>query len=479
MEITVNNINELNAILKIKISPADYEPRVNKSFNKIRKTANIKGFRIGMAPIGMIKKMYGKGILMEEINKILPEALNKYMNENRLNILGEPIPSIHEKTNFDLENDAQTDFEFNFDLGLPPKIDISLDILKDIPKYKIVVNEELVNKQVNNYQQQSGNYIVVEEIQDKCLVNVDFSEVDEEFNHKENGFFKENASVLFNYIKDEEIKAQFLGKKLEDKLFIDIKKAFPNETDLAGMLGLKKEEIADLGNLFSVTINKIQLFVDAELGKELYDKIFPSDNIETEEGFRQKIKSIYEKSFSKEAEYKLFLDAKDRFMQENVELPIDFLKRWLMLANEDKKVTKEQLDKEFPYIEQDFKWKLIKESYIKKHNLFVDESDALEIAKEFLGYELSQYGIAIDQFPAEQLEKFAKEKLENKEKPEEKTRIYERASEQKFTNYLVNNINFETKEISLDDFNKMFEKVELPVENTQLPENQEILIDNQ
>jgi len=461
MDITLNNINELNAILKIKLHKEDYEPKVTKSLNKFRKTANIKGFRIGMAPIGMIKKMYGKGVMVEEINRLVSENLYKYITDSKIDILGEPIPSINEKSDVDFDNDEQTEFQFNFDLGLMPKINTNLEFLNDIPKYKIIVNEDLINKQVESYQYNFGQYIEYETIEDKCLVNSDLLEVDETTNEKENGLFKENASMLVEYIKDEEIKQHFQGKKVGDVLFVDIKKAYPNETDLAGMLGLKKEELQNVGSFFKVTINKIQKFVPSELNQELFDKAFGVNNITSEEQLRQKIKENYEKNFVKETEFKLLLDAKEKFLNSNIELPAEFLKRWLMIANQDKKITEEQLDKEFPQIEKDIKWTLVKNSFIKSFDIKVTEEDALETSKEILGYELTQYGITLDQFPAEQFETFAKERLNNKEKPEERNRIFERAAEQKFTRFLINKVNFEEKEVSIDEFQKFFEKDEV------------------
>jgi trigger factor len=457
MEINLKNTDELNAILKIKIGKEDYETNVEKKLKEHRKKANMPGFRPGMMPIGLIKKMYGKHILADEINKILSEAMYKYITDNKLNILGEPLPSEEEQSKIDFETD--TEFEFNLDLGFAPKVSFDVNILKDVPNYKIITDDELINKQVENLTKRFGKHVPQEISDENSLLYVFAQELDTDGNIKEGGVIKEEASILTKIIKDEEIKKQFVGKKIDDEIVFDLKKAFPNDNEISGMLNIDKEKIADINSHFKFTINKVNQFVPSETNQEFFDAAFGKDKITSEEEMRTKIKEQFEKNFALETNYKLSLDIKEKLIEEvKFDLPSGFLKRWLKSTDRENKITDEQLENEFPHFEADLKWKLIKDFLILENEIKVTEEDAIVVAKDIMAVEFAQYGLDLSQFPEEQLNTFAKERLTSKENPNAKTQYYEKAYEDKLIISLKEKLQLNEKVISLEEFQKFFEK---------------------
>jgi len=457
MNITVNNIDELNAVLKIKFEKTDYKDNVDKVLREQRKKVTMKGFRTGMAPMGLVQKMYGKHILVEEINKLLSETMFDYIKNENLDILGEPLPSETEPSKVDFENESE--FEFNFDICFSPKVEFNTDIFKSIPKYIIKTDDELIGKQVENLRNRFGKYVEEEISNENSLLYVFAQELDTDGNIKEGGVIKEEASILLRIIKEQEIKNQFIGKKLNDEIIVDIKKAFPNETDLAGMLSIAKEIIPELNDTFKFTVNKVNAFVPAEINQEFFDMAFGKDNVTNEEEMKAKVAAQYEKNFKLETQYKLLIDIKEKLITDiKFDIPEKFLKRWIKLGNRDKKseITDEQIEREFPYFVDDLRWKLLKDYLVKKNNIEVTEEDVLVVVKEIMGIEFAQYGLDLSQFPEEQLETFAKERLESKKNPNDKAKFYDKAMEEKVVEFLDREINFQEKEISLDEFQKFF-----------------------
>lgn len=457
MEINLKNTDELNAVLKIKINKEDYEPKVEKKLKEYRKKANLNGFRPGMAPMGLIKKMYGKHILADEVNTIFSESMFNYIKENKLDILGEPIPSETEKTLIDFDND--TDFEFAVDLGFAPKIEFDEEIIKDIKKYKIKVDDDLINTQIKNLQNRAGGYQEIEKSEEKSSLYCLAEELDEQNNVKEDGIRKEEASILIKMIKDEEIKKQMIDKKVGDEIIIDIKKAFPNETEISSLLNVEKEKLPELGNNFKFSITKINNFVPAEINQEFFDTAFGKDVVKNEEEMKEKIKSQYEKNFTLEEDYKLLVDIKDKLTQEvKFDIPAEFLKRWLKLSKSEKKLTDEIIERDFPQFAEDLSWKLIKDYLVEKNEIKVEKADLLTVVKDIMNIEFAQYGLDISNFSEEQQNAFAEERLNSKDNPNLKTQYFEKASEDKLIEKLQEKFNFKVKEISLDEFKTFFEK---------------------
>lgn len=456
MNITLKNIDELNAVLKIQFEKQDYAEKVEKSLREHRRKVNMKGFRPGMAPMGLVQKMYGKHVLADEINKLLSESMYNYITKEKLDILGEPLPSETEKSKVDFEN--ETEFEFNLDIAFSSKVSFDLEILKSVPKYKIKIDDEILGKQIDGLKNRFGKYQETEISDENSLLYVFAQELDNEGNIKTGGVIREEASVLLKVIKDEEAKKQFVGKKINDDIIVNVKTTFTNNVDLAGMLGIDKEKVNEINDTFKFTVNKINQFVLAEINQDFYDLAFGKEKVKSEEEMKEIITSQLEKTFKLETSYKLMVDVKDKLLADvKADLPEEFLKRWLIANDKKGELNKEQLDRDFPYFAEDLRWKLMKDFLIKENKIEVTEKDALEVVKEVMAMEFSKYGLDIRQFPEEQLMTFAKERLDNKENKHDRAKFFEKAHEENVIKFLDSKSLFEEKEITLDEFQKFFQ----------------------
>ena len=268
MNITRENLDDLNAILKIEISKSDYEEKVETVLKDYRKKANLKGFRPGMTPIGLIKKMYGTAVKIEEINKVVSENIQKYITDEKLEVLGDPLPKVEEET-FDFN--SKEDFSFSFELGLAPVFEIKVSKKNKVYSYEIAIDEKMRNDYLDNYTRRFGDIVDVEAIEDKDVVRGKIEAIDENGTIIPEGPSTEESSLSVDLIKDDEIKQLFIDKAINDVIDFDIKKSFPNETEIAGILNKKKEEVESIGNMFRFTVNSISRFKAAEVGKELFD----------------------------------------------------------------------------------------------------------------------------------------------------------------------------------------------------------------
>ena len=287
MNITRENIDELNAVLKVEISKPDYEDKVETILKDYRKKANIKGFRPGMVPIGLVKKMYGKAVQIDEINKLVTESIRKYLSDEKIEILGDPLPKLdeNEKTDFDIESD----FTFSFELGLTPAVELKLSKKNKVTLHEIIIDEKMKNDYLNNYTRRFGELKQADSTEDKDVIKGKIEAVDDEGNSLPGGPVTDETSLGIDIIKDDDIKKQFIGKALNDTIDFDIRKAFPNDTEIAGILRMKKEEIENINGNFRFTINSISRFYPAEVGKELFDKIYGEGIVGNEEEFMKKL----------------------------------------------------------------------------------------------------------------------------------------------------------------------------------------------
>ena len=345
MNIRKENIDELNAVLSINLTKEDYEGRVKTVLDDYRKKARIDGFRPGKVPAGMINKMYRKPVLLEEVNKLVSESISKYLIEEKLNILGEPLPHVEEKKTIDWDNDSE--FEFKFDLGIAPDFELNISSKDKIPFYTIKVDNKLIDKYVDSYTQRFGALESIDAMTEKALLKADIKELDLEGTIVDKGIHVEEATLSVEMIKDDKLKKTVLSSKKGDLLNMDLKKAYPSDAELAGILKIDKSLVAQLPQNFQVTVKDINLFKNAEVNQELFDKVYGEGVIKDEKEFREKIAEEAKKGLIQDSNYRFRIDAKDALIKKfKSALPNDFLKRWLLLINEGK-YDMEQIEKEF------------------------------------------------------------------------------------------------------------------------------------
>ena len=450
MNVSLNNIDATKGIVKLEIVKADYAEKVEKSLKSFRQKANVPGFRKGMVPMGMVKKMYGKHVLVEEVNKLVSEGLYNYIRENNVNILGEPLPNETEQK--EINFDTQEEFEFCFDVALAPEIHIELSKADKLPYYQANIDEEMVNKQVQAYQANFGNYDQVDDVEEKDLVKGRVAEL-ENGSPKEGGIVVENAVLMPMYIKDEAEKAKFIGANKNSVVVFNPNKAYEGaEAEIASFLKVDKEAVAGITGDFSFEIQEVTRHKNAELNQELFNKVFGEGVVNSEEEFKNKIREALAEQFAPQSDYKFLIDARDLLVAKAGEMAFaeDLLKRWLLVANE--KNTKEKIDEDYPKIIEDLKYHLIKENLVKSNGLKVEDADIEEFAKRVAKAQFAQYGML--SVPEDVLANYAKDILKNKQTLQN---VIDRAVEEKLAAWLKEQVELDVKEISADEFNKLLE----------------------
>ena len=380
MNVTKNQIDDLNIELTIAISAEDYAEKEKKRLSAYRKNADFKGFRKGMVPASIVKKLYGDQALYEAINSVIGEQLDKFIKDNNLNILGEPLPSESQKEN---EWKSGNDFEFKFDLGLSPAIDIELGKDDKLTRHKIEVSPKAVADTKAEMLRQYGSLQEGEDAGEEDYVIADFRQGDKA---------SEGAYVAVSKVEGD-AKAKFVGAKSGDTFDVNVNEAFVNETDRSSMLKVSKDELAALDPVWNVTVVNVKTFVPAEENQETYDKIFGEGVVKTAEEFEAKVAERIQNSYNQESDYKLSQDIQAYLVKKaDVKLPEAFLKRWLYENNKEK-FTMEQVEKDFDAFLKDFRWQLVRESLMKKFDLKIDDKDMLDAAKGFAAYQYAMYGM--------------------------------------------------------------------------------------
>jgi len=451
MQISKTNTDELNAVIRLTIEKSDYEATVNETLKDYRKKANMPGFRKGMVPAGLIKKMYGKAVLAEEINKMLSNELNRYLNEEKIQILGEPLPNETEQKPIDFNKDEN--FEFVFDLGLSPVIDIDFQKLGKLPYYEISIDEEMINNQVEAFQNRFGSYVDREDAEEKDNLVGSLKQLDEKGVVLEGGIQVEEAQVSLQMVKDKKIRALLLGKKAGDVVKFNPKKGFDSDQYLKQTLKIDDEQVASLTGDFELTVARVNTFVPAELNEEMFQKSLGGvTDVTTVEQFREKIAEDLKSNLGYSSEYRFLVDTKEAMVKYvGMKLPEEFLKRWLVYSNE--KITKEQVEEEFPHFVKDLEWTLIKNRLAKDNQLKVEEADVVALAKETALMQFRQYGMF--NVPEEYLDNYAKSILKNEE---ERSRLIEKKAETLVLDFIKANGDLELKLVSQKEFDDLFEK---------------------
>lgn len=448
MNISRENIDELNAVIKFLVEKTDYEKEVAGKLKEYRQQASIPGFRPGKAPAGLIKKRFGTAILVEEVNKLLSQKLSQYIAEEKLNLLGEPLPNEEQQKEINWENDEN--FEFVFDIALAPEVTVSLDKRSKYKYYDIAVSDEMIDTQVESAVSQLGQNVPVDVAKDNSTVRGNFVQLDTEGNEVEDGIKPENIVVAVDLMKDDKIKNSFVGCKKEDIIIFDPVKAFENRVEVSNMLNIPKEDAEELNSEFSFTVTEILQWEKAELNEELFKKLYGEDTeVKTVEDFRNRISEEIAGNLTYSSDHKFGIDARETLVEKTgVKLPEAFLKRWLIAVN--KELTIEQVENEFDFFIKDLQWQLIKDDIAKDNELKVTEEDAGDFAKQMARAQYNQYGIY--DIPDEQLDSFAKVILE---KPEEKERIYKKLYEDKVIAIVKDKVTLQKKEISQKEFDEM------------------------
>jgi trigger factor len=392
MNATLNKIDPVNATVTIDITKEDYTKEVEKSIKDLRKKVDIPGFRKGMVPIPRIQQLYGKSVLIEEINKLVINKLNAYIEEEKLDILGEPLPSVEEidPSYFN----KREDYSFTFDIGLTPDINIKLSKEDKLPYYLIEITDDILNKRIDELKSGYGNYDNVEEVEERDIAKGVLTELDENGNPKESGILNENTTLMPLFITDEEEKAKFIDAKVNTIVVFNPYKAYEgNTTELSSFLKIKKDEIKNYTGDFSLEIKEITRYKTAEINQELFDKLFEPGTVTTEEAFREKVKEIIAQQQTPESDYLFLLDTY-KYLKEKVGemiFPETFLKRWMLAVSPEK--TPEFVETEFPKVIENLKSYAIKKQLIKDYKINVDHLDILKAAEQTVRDLFAKYGM--------------------------------------------------------------------------------------
>ena len=451
MNVSLQNIDKVSAELTVKLEKADYQEKVDKELKSLRQKAQIPGFRKGMVPTSLIKKMYGKSVIAEVVNKALQEAVYNYIKENKVNMLGEPLPNEEKQQNIDF--DTMDEFDFVFDIALAPEFKAEVSTKDKVDYYLIDVTEDMVNNQVKAYTQRNGKYEQVDVYEDNDMLKGLLAELDENGNTKEGGIQVEAAVMMPSYMKNDEQKAIFANAKVNDVLVFNPYTAWDgNATELSSLLKIDKEEAAEMKSNFSYQVEEVTRFVAGELTQEIFDQVCGKDVVKTEEEFRAKVKEVIANQFVADTDYKFLIDARKMLMEKvgKLEFPDALLKRIMRMNNQDKdeKFVEDNYDKSI----EELTWHLIKEQLVKANDIKVEQVDVVNMAKEATRAQFAQYGMM--SVPEDLLENYAKEMLKKKESVEG---LVNRVVETKLASALKSQVTLENKTISAEEFNKMFE----------------------
>ena len=438
MNITKENLDALNAVVKVDIVTEDYQEKVTEVLNDYRKKANIPGFRKGHVPMGMVKKQYGKSVMIDEVNKLLQDSLNKFITEEKLDILGNPLPRIQEDFNWDTDT-----FSFEFELGLAPEFEVNLNPKKKITQYNVVATDDLIDEEVKNIQARYGKMSSLEEATEHSNVTGTFVNEEKEINKK--------STFLVNDLKGKKNEKKLIGAKVGDVIELDTKKLFEDDHKLQHVLGVSHDDAHDLDVKVTLTIEDITKTEPADLDQDLFDKLFPDGSVKTATELREKIKEDAEKQFQQQADQQL-LNAVQEYLIENTkfDLPAEFLQKWLQTAGE-KELTKEEASEEYAKSEKGLRYQLIEGKLINEYDLQVQFEDLKAYALEMIKGQMAQFG---QMNPSEkELEDIAARILSNQD---EVKRLSEQLMSQKLLDLYKKEANLKTKEITYDDFVKEF-----------------------
>ncbi len=436
MNITKEQIDELNAVVKVAITKEDYQDKVDTILKDYRKQANIPGFRKGQVPMGLIKKQYGKAVLVDEVNKLLQDNLNKYLTEEKLDVLGNPLPKQRDNFNWDAE-----DFDFEFELGLAPNFELSLKSKKAITQYRIVADKKMIDEQVDRIRKQYGKLVNKQEVEKKDEVSGVFKNEAEEIDNK--------AVIELDSVKSKKAIDSLLKKKVGDTVTLKTKGLFKEDFVLPGSLGISKEKAEKLNIDVDFTIEEINERELAPLDQELFDKALGKDAVSSEKELKEKIKEDAEKQFEQQSDQKLLNDVTEYFIENTkFDLPSGFLKKWIQMTGENP-LTVEEANEEYEKSEKGLRYQLIEGKIIADNDLQVQFDELKEFAKGFIKSQMAQYGQLNPQ--EEELDNIATRVLSNQD---EVKRLSEQLMSQKLLSLYKEKANLKVKEVTYENFVK-------------------------
>ncbi|MCX2719092.1 trigger factor [Lentiprolixibacter aurantiacus] len=436
MNITKEQIDDLNAVVKVDITREDYQDKVEKILKDYRRQANIPGFRKGQVPMGLIKKQYGKAVLVDEVNKLIQDNLNNYLTEEKLDVLGNPLPKQQDNFNWDAD-----EFSFEFELGLAPEFEVNLKTKKSIPHYKIVADKKMVSEQVDRIKRQYGKLVSKAVIEKGFEVTGNFSNESEEINR--------DSTIELDKIKSKKALDALVGSKVGDTVTLKTKGLFKEDYLLPSVLGVSGEKAEGLNIDVDFTIQEINEREPAELTTELFDRLFGEGTVSSEEEMRAKIKEDAEKQFEQQADQKLLNDVTERLIDTvKFELPVEFLQKWIQTTGE-KTLSEEEAKDEYEKSEKGLRYQLIEGKIIKDNNIELQFDELKEFAKGFIKSQMAQYG---QMNPSdEDLEPILMRVLSNQD---EVKRLSEQLMSKKLLDLYKEKANLKVKEVTYDNFVK-------------------------
>ena len=448
MNVKFENVSKAQGLLTISMEKADYQENVDKALKDARKKVQMPGFRPGMVPMSLVQKMYGKSIKADEINKILQDKVYNYIKDNKVDMLGEPLPNEEKEAGMSLDDENLT---FYFDIALAPKFEAQIGKDDTVTYYDIKVTEEMVNNQVKVYAQQNGKYEQVDSYQENDVIKGQLVELNTDGTAKEGGITVEGATLMPQYIKNAAQKKLFAKAKKGDSIVFNPAKAYEgNAIEISSLLNKKKEEVEGIDADFSLTVQDITRFVEGELNQELFDRVFGKDAVKDEAGFRAKVEESLAQSFVPDSDYKFLLDVRAYLLEKvgKLEYAEDLLKR-IMKAN---KPDAEQDEATFQRSLEELTWHLIQEKLVEKYGIKVEEADVQAMAREATRAQFAQYGMM--NIPDELLDNYSKEMLKKRETVDG---LVNRAIESKLTAALKKEVKLKSKKVTVEEFNKLFE----------------------
>ena len=451
MKITFDCPDKINGVLTMTIEPADYQEKVEKTLKDYRKKAQVPGFRPGMVPMGMIKKQYGTAVKVDEVNRLMGEKLYEYVRENKIQMLGEPLPSDKQQPQ-DFEKDGE--LTFVFDIAVAPEFKVALSGKDKIAYYTIDVDDKLIDQQVQMYASQGGEFVKAEVFSGNDTITGDLRQLDEKGNTLEGGITTESGMIMPAYIKEDKQKKLFDGCKPGDIITFNPKKAYPdNDAEVAALLKVKKEDVADMNSEFSFQVTEIRHFQPAEVDQKLFDRVFGEGTVKDEKSFREKIAEQLKAQFVGSSDYKFMQDVRAHLEKKvgKLEFPEALLKRVMLQNNKEKGA--DFVEKNFEGSIKELKWHLIKEQIVAANDVKVEDADLKAVAKEAIRAQFAQYGMS--NVPDDVLENYAAEQLKKRENVDN---FVDRAVDMKLTEVLKNVVKLNEKEVTLEDFNKLLQE---------------------
>ena len=448
MNVKFENVSKVQGLLTVSMEKADYQENVDKALKDARKKVQMPGFRPGMVPMSLVQKMYGKSIKADEINKLLQEKVFGYIKDNKIDMLGEPLPNEEKEAGMSLDDDNQT---FYFDIALAPQFNAEIGKDDAITYYEIKVTDEMVNNQVKAYTQQNGHYEQVDSYEENDVIKGQLVELNADGTAKDGGIVVEGATLMPQYIKAAAQKKLFAKAKKGDVIKFNPKKAYEgNAIEISSLLNKKKEEVEGIDADFSLTIQDITRFVESELNQEVFDRVFGKDTVKDEAGFRAKVEESLAQSFVPDSDYKFLLDVRAYLMEKagKLEYAEDLLKR-IMKAN---KPDAEQDEETFKRSLEELTWHLIQEKLVEKFSIKVEDADVKAMAREATRAQFAQYGMM--NIPDELLDNYSKEMLKKRETVDG---LVNRAIETKLSAAIKGVVKLKNKKVTVDEFNKLFE----------------------